>query len=174
MRFGTKGIKPLAQHRIFLGLRRIAEAVKSLDSRELRADGDEGLVSFKNYGLSRAILSRDLGSQGDNHGGKIVSRKRKRQFGSCRAGGFQFDANELQELDVIAIGNLIQPVDQNFCHPRKQFHESDAGIAFVEVGPFRGIAGDQRFCFRDDVRELAIIQIGGGKRHPYSPGPSVR
>src|ERR1700676_5476084 len=104
---------------VLFGLQRIAETVVCLYCSQLRPDGDEGLVCLKDYRLSTAPLGGNLGSHRDNDGGNIRPRQREGQFGPRRLSRLEFDSNELQKLDVIAIRNLIQAVNQNFRHPSK-------------------------------------------------------
>ena len=88
-------------------------------------------------------------------------------FGDGGLRGFELDTDQLQELGVVEVGDLIQAVDDDFGHPREQFDQRDAGIAFVEVGPFRRVTRDERFGFSDDVGELPVIEVGGLEWHGY-------
>ena len=52
-------------------------------------------------------------------------------------GGRSSNAEQLQELDVVAVGNTVQPVDELIDHHRERLDQRDAGIGDVVVGPRR-------------------------------------
>src|SRR5262249_55652497 len=83
--------------------------------------------------------------------------------------------DELEELPFEPVGNLVELVHHRFGKPREHFHQRDAGIVSIKVGPLRSVARDQRQGFLGQVLPTPVIEIGEGQRHSDQTfgGPSM-
>ena len=85
------------------------------------------------------------------------------------------EPDELEELDVVAVRDAVQPVQELIGHEREELDERDARVAHVVVGPLRGEERDAPLRLVDEVLERAVVEPRGGQGHrEASLGPAER
>ena len=82
------------------------------------------------------------------------------------------DADQLEELDVVAVRDAVEPVDQLVGHPGEQLDERHAGVGDVVVGPLGAALLDEPLGVVDEVLEPAVVEVGDGQRHQRLIGGS--
>ena len=88
-------------------------------------------------------------------------------------GGKQPHADQLEELDVVAVGDPVEPVDQLVDHVGERLDERDAGIGHVVVGPLRAALLHDALGVVDEVLEAAVVEVrGAGSGHRATVGSS--
>ncbi len=80
-------------------------------------------------------------------------------------GGKQADADQLEELDVVAVGYPVEPVEELVGHVGERLDQGDAGVGDVVVRPLRAAPLDQPLGVVDQVLEAAVVQVGCRQRH---------
>jgi hypothetical protein len=83
-------------------------------------------------------------------------------------GGLQGDAEQRQELEAVALGNLVAAVEQVLRQEGEDFDERDAGVAAVEVRPLGVVDGDARQRLAEQVLVFAVVDGRNDKRHERS------
>ena len=108
-----------------------------------------------------SLLSRDLRAEWHDQG-RIGERflDGKGDFRDRRTRRRQLESHQLEELEVIELRHLAEPVDEQLGHPREQLDQRDAGIRFVEIGPLGRVARDARARFRHEVRVRPVVDDG--------------
>ncbi len=124
----------------------------------------EGAVGLKDQGFGQVgIVDADLGVFGneDDQGiGRVVELfQSEGELRFSRRRRTRLYVQQLQKLDVIQVGQPVQPVENRLRHPGVQFDQRHAGIGVVEVGPFRRITGNTRPRFSYQLIKRAIVQI---------------
>ena len=72
-------------------------------------------------------------------------------------------ADELQEPQVVPVGDPVQAVEELVDHEGERLDERDAGVGDVVVGPLRAPLLHQAFGVVDEVLEAAVVEVGGGQ-----------
>ena len=79
------------------------------------------------------------------------------------------DADQLEELDVVAVGDAVEPVDDLVRHPREQLDQRHARVGHVVVGPLGHALLDEPLGLVDQVLEPAVVEVGDRQGHGQSP-----
>ncbi len=93
----------------------------------------------------------------------ILQLKADRHASATRR--LRLDANQLEELALVAIGHAVELVAVHLRDPREQLHQRDAGIVKIVVGPLGRVERNERATFFDQVRPAPIVEIGKRQRH---------
>ncbi len=80
----------------------------------------------------------------------------------------QTDTKQLEELEPIHFWNAIAAVEQVLCHEGKELHQGDAWIAIIKVRPLRSMDRNAGLCFREELFEVAVVQLWYLYRHGHS------
>ena len=86
--------------------------------------------------------------------------------GRCRRP--QLDADQFEELDVVAVRHPVQPVDQLVDHLRERLDQGHPRVGHVVVGPLRAALLDKPFRVVDQVLEMTVVQVGRGQHHDHT------
>jgi hypothetical protein len=78
----------------------------------------------------------------------------------CRARRPQGNVEQLQELEPVAFGDQVGPVEQAFGHEGEQLDERHAGVGRAAVRPFRGMDGDPRQRVLDELLVASVVDRG--------------
>ena len=92
-------------------------------------------------------------------------RIRNRDESSRGRRGLQRDAEELQELAAVPLGDLIGAVEKVFGQKREDLDERDAGVTAVEVRPFRDVRRGQLERLAAQRVETAVVDLRQRHRH---------
>jgi hypothetical protein len=126
---------------------RIAAALRHDESTDGGIDAEKGPVGLEDHLRGQVrIVHPDLGEARDaDHeivAGLVELLEPEAELGPRRVGGLGHDAQEIQELDVVEIGNAVELVEDRLGHPGMELDQRHPRIAVVEVRPFRGVARD--------------------------------
>ena len=77
----------------------------------------------------------------------------------------QPDAEQLEQLDVVLLRHLVEPVADLLGEVGKQLDQRDAGVAVVLVGPLRRVDRDATQQLLDDGVVAQIVELRGSDRH---------
>ncbi len=77
----------------------------------------------------------------------------------------QAHADELEEADVIALRHPVDAIQQLVGDVRERFHERDARIGHVVVGPLRDAPLDEALGIVHQVLEAPVVEVGGREAH---------
>jgi hypothetical protein len=119
-----------------------------------RGRGAEGHAARKQLGAARdeqGVLGPAVVGEGCEPARLL--RRRERQ------------AEQLEELGAVALGDLVGAVEQALGDVREQLDQRHARIGIVEVGPFGRVRGDARDQFVDQSLVAAGVDRGGGQGH---------
>src|SRR5438067_9081313 len=93
----------------------------------------------------------------------------KGDAGTSRGGWKEPDADQVQELEVVALWDPIQPVEQLIRHPGEGLDQGYARIGNVVISPFRTLLLDQALGIIDQVLEATIVEVRDRKCHAHPP-----
>ena len=155
---GTEGVIPLAFSAIRGGYDVVGKAVEVLQRFKFRAQYDQRFVGFEHN--RRAAAGGDLGSGGDDDSRHEAGGKSERDVGPGRLRRIELNAEQLEELDVVEVGNLIQAIQDHLRHPRKQLSQRDAGVGLALVSPCWRVTRDEQLGLGNDLVKGAIIEDG--------------
>ena len=131
-----------------------------------RADEVEVFVGREGHGWAVAAARRGNHGAGRNED-VVVLRNGEGELHSRVCGGRRSKrlAEEVEELDPVQLGNLVQPEDQLVDHVGEGFDQRDARVGHVVVGPLGSTLLKEAFRLVDEVLKGAVVQIGGWKAH---------
>src|SRR5437763_3964720 len=89
--------------------------------------------------------------------------------GASRGGWKEPDADQVQELEVVALWDPIQSVEQLIRHPGERLDQGYARIGNVVISPFGTLLLDQALGVIDQVLEAAIVEVRDRKCHAHPP-----
>src|SRR2546421_11530729 len=103
------------------------------------------------------------------HRRRLRSGEPEGDAGASSGGWKEPDADQVQELEVVALGDPIQPVEQLIRHPGERLDQGYARIGNVVISPFRTLLLDQALGVIDQVLEAAIVEVRDRKCHAHPP-----
>jgi hypothetical protein len=133
------------------------------DDRQLLGRGEDDRL------LGLGPDRRDLRAGGDADGVGLGRREPERDLRPRRRRREEAHADELEELDVVALGHAVEPVEQLVGHPREGLDERDAGVGDVVVGPLGAALLDEALGIVHEVLEAAIVEVRRLQRHLNPP-----
>ena len=117
-------------------------------------------------------VGADLGFGADGDRLRLRRGEPERHFTLRRSGWAQFEAEQLQELDVIAVGNPVETVDELIDHHREGLDQRDPRIGDVVVGPFRAAPVHESAGVIDQALKGSVVEIRCGQ-HRQAPFAAV-
>ena len=101
---------------------------------------------------------------------RLVQRRRQPEGDVGARGGRreEGDPDEVEEGEVVLLGDAVEPVDDLVGHVGDRLDERDAGVGHVVVGPLRGALLDVALGVVDELLEAAVVEVGGGQCHQRS------
>ncbi|SCE08018.1 hypothetical protein GA0115246_110455 [Streptomyces sp. SolWspMP-sol7th] len=133
--------------------------------------GHDGEVPFGREDdglLALGALRRDLGALGQADGLLLRRGEPEGDVGARGGGREEGDADEVEEGQVVLLGDAIEPVDDLVGHVGHGLHEGHAGVRDVVVGPLRGALLDVALGVVHELLEAAVVEVGRGQCHQRS------
>lgn len=144
-------------------------------------DGELALGGEDDGFLAVGALGGGLGAHRDPDGVLLRGGQPERHIGARGGRREEGDADEVEEGQVVLLGDPVEPVDDLVGHVGDRFHEGDTGVGHVVVGPLRGAPLDVALGVVDELLEAPVVEVRGRQCHqrslsvagpPPSPVPS--
>lgn len=136
---------------------RLVEVREAAVGARLRDDGVARGLERDDMLLGR-LRRGDLGAAGHALLLRAIDEREPDQR-ARRARRPQLDTEQVEERDVVLVGDLVESVDEQVGHPRRQLDERDPRVGRIVVRPLRRVARDHRDGFLDNVVEGAVVEL---------------
>lgn len=176
------------EHQAVTGLRRLGEAEQVLALGQLVRTVDGGLAGAVDHQVGQLAGENGefaLGGEDDGllalrtGGGDLcahgqpyrIFQRRRQPEGDVGARGRrreEGDADQVEEGEVVLLGDAVEPVDDLVGHVGDRFDERDPGVGHVVVRPLRGALLDVALGVIHELLEAAVVEVGRGQCHQRS------
>ena len=149
------------------------------DRAETGIDRGRGGVRLEDdFLLQVGVIDGDLHAErqvdDERVGGLVELVEGEGELGPGRAGRLGGEADQVQEGDVVEVGDLVEAEEDRLRHPGVQLDQRHAWIAVVEVRPFRRVARDALAGLGDEIVEAAAVEVRGRQGHGAFLRPGLR